>query len=510
MARTRLERGLAGLAAGEKTRLRCSVANHRGEGAEGAEARGGVVSPSRSLTPPPAAAAAAGRSWRGQSTAAADEEECAEENLLEDIMKEGEDSDWGEEEEGKAVSRQSSHSAGEASDSPQGASGEAGTPLANGEARANGSSTGEEPHASLLREAADRHESSGGDATGRGEMSSAPREGGPREEKGWPSKRLPPRTRFFIMKSFSERDVKLSMQKGIWATQQRNEAKLNAAYEEADAVVLFFSVNESRAWQGYAKMASRTGESAQVWTAVDGTQSWGGVFKVKWQTIYDLSFQSAIHLRNPLNENKPIKISRDGQEVEPSVGFAMARLFDEGYVANPSQSMKRRKLEDMATGPPGKGNGHAKGGGYGGNSSYGGFSDYKGKGGPSGPGPSAGGWRGKGVYAQPAYQGGGKGWHGDGGKGKGGGRPYECGGVKRPREPEGGLDITNMSYEEYLALRHKRHEGGAQGGAWGGGCWGGAPSGGPPVWFGQGSGYGYGGYGEPVMHSNYGYSHGWR
>lgn len=33
------------------------------------------------------------------------------------------------------------------------------------------------------------------------------------------------------MKSFSERDVKLSMQKGIWATQQRNESKLNAAYQ---------------------------------------------------------------------------------------------------------------------------------------------------------------------------------------------------------------------------------------------------------------------------------------
>ena len=60
--------------------------------------------------------------------------------------------------------------------------------------------------------------------------------------------------------------------------------------------MLFFSVNESRAFQGYAKMDSRTGETSEVWTAVDGTQSWGGVFKVKWQTIFDLPFdQVGLH-----------------------------------------------------------------------------------------------------------------------------------------------------------------------------------------------------------------------
>eukprot|EP00966_Prymnesium_polylepis_P061319 1422467-Prymnesium_polylepis.1 len=69
-----------------------------------------------------------------------------------------------------------------------------------------------------------------------GVASGAPGASGPApaakdEQKGWPSKRLPQKTRFFIMKSFCERDVKLSMQKGIWATQQRNETKLNQAFE---------------------------------------------------------------------------------------------------------------------------------------------------------------------------------------------------------------------------------------------------------------------------------------
>ena len=35
--------------------------------------------------------------------------------------------------------------------------------------------------------------------------------------------------------------------------------------------------------------------------------------QVKWQTIFDLPFDKTMHLHNPLNENKPVKIGRDGQ-----------------------------------------------------------------------------------------------------------------------------------------------------------------------------------------------------
>ena len=123
----------------------------------------------------------------------------------------------------------------------------------------------------------------------------------PQQQKGWPSKRLPRDTRYFVMKSFSMRDILISLKKGIWATQSRNEAKLNSAYsvrarcslaatgptrhspprsvprgceprrcfpprrpaptstparrtQGSECVILFFSVNESRAFQGYAKM----------------------------------------------------------------------------------------------------------------------------------------------------------------------------------------------------------------------------------------------------------------
>ena len=143
-------------------------------------------------------------------------------------------------------------------------------------------------------------------------------------------------------------------EKAVWATQPRNEQKLNAAFDEAEAVILFFSVNESRAFQGDARMASRTGEAG---TDEDGSALWTGAergvalsrssglmtslmtsdclpHQVKWQTIYDLSFNDVMHLRNPYNEDKPIKISRDGQEVEPTVGRQLCLAIDEGCVAH--------------------------------------------------------------------------------------------------------------------------------------------------------------------------------
>ena len=43
----------------------------------------------------------------------------------------------------------------------------------------------------------------------------------------------------------------------------------------------------------------------------------GGVFKIDWICRKDLSFSKVIHLNNPWNDNKPVKIGRDGQEIEP-------------------------------------------------------------------------------------------------------------------------------------------------------------------------------------------------
>ncbi|CAF1968279.1 unnamed protein product [Brassica napus] len=98
--------------------------------------------------------------------------------------------------------------------------------------------------------------------------------------------------RYFVVKSCNLENFELSVQRGVWATQRSNEAKLNEAFDSVANVILIFSVNRTRHFQ-----------------------------------LCELSFHKTRNLRNPYNENLPVKISRDCQELEPSVGEELASLL---------------------------------------------------------------------------------------------------------------------------------------------------------------------------------------
>nr|GMD09252.1 30-kDa cleavage and polyadenylation specificity factor 30-like [Ipomoea batatas] len=143
--------------------------------------------------------------------------------------------------------------------------------------------------------------------------------------------------------------MELSVQQGVWATQRSNEAKLNEAFDSMENVILIFSVNRTRHFQGCAKMTSRIGGATKGgnWKHEHGTAHYGRNFSVKWlklslfsdfithmcailislMQLCELSFQKTRHLRNPYNENLPVKISRDCQELEASVGEQLASLL---------------------------------------------------------------------------------------------------------------------------------------------------------------------------------------
>ncbi|KAJ4837846.1 30-kDa cleavage and polyadenylation specificity factor 30 [Turnera subulata] len=141
---------------------------------------------------------------------------------------------------------------------------------------------------------------------------------------------LPPGiSRYFIVKSCNRENLELSVQQGVWATQRSNEAKLNEAFDSAENVILIFSVNRTRHFQGCAKMTCKIGASVGGgnWKYAHGTAHYGRNFSVKWLKLCELSFHKTRHLRNPYNENLPVKISRDCQELEPSVGEQLASLL---------------------------------------------------------------------------------------------------------------------------------------------------------------------------------------
>jgi hypothetical protein len=63
---------------------------------------------------------------------------------------------------------------------------------------------------------------------------------------------------------------------------------------------------------------------------------WGEPFKIEWVRTGRLPFYRTRHLRNPWNNDREIKVSRDGTELEPGVGQA---LLDEWDRPEPSPSL---------------------------------------------------------------------------------------------------------------------------------------------------------------------------
>jgi hypothetical protein len=79
--------------------------------------------------------------------------------------------------------------------------------------------------------------------------------------------------RYFILKSLTEYDLDLSVQKNTWATQRHNQDILNQAFRTSKDVFLIFSVNKSGEFYGYARMAGPVSrdENCMPWTSATGS-----------------------------------------------------------------------------------------------------------------------------------------------------------------------------------------------------------------------------------------------
>lgn len=142
-----------------------------------------------------------------------------------------------------------------------------------------------------------------------------------------------PTTRYFLIKSYNQDNLGRSLQHGVWATSQRNDRVFSAAYQTSAFVVLFFSVNHSSRFSGFAVMTSPPGglpelQGKSVFCGPDGSPFPGRLFGVYWVTTTELFFRDCEHLHNSFNEGKPIKVGRDGQEIDPESGRELASLLD--------------------------------------------------------------------------------------------------------------------------------------------------------------------------------------
>ncbi|KAG0037119.1 hypothetical protein BGZ82_003145, partial [Podila clonocystis] len=185
-----------------------------------------------------------------------------------------------------------------------------------------------------------------------------------------------PDSRYFILKSLSEEDLKLSVQYGVWATQDHLVPVLNDAFNTAKDVYLIFSANKSGEFFGYARMMGMiskeledemdaansdkiwqpaidlplspelkasmlvaveeaekegkqisTEEAEKIAIASTTTKSWGIKFPIQWIHVHKVPFNRTARMYNPYYENREVKVSKDGTELEPSVGQQLMALF---------------------------------------------------------------------------------------------------------------------------------------------------------------------------------------
>lgn len=132
-------------------------------------------------------------------------------------------------------------------------------------------------------------------------------------------------SRFYIIKSSNIENIKTSQMHNEWATLVNNQKKINDGFQGKDYIILIFSANKSRSFQGFAVLTSYvTDKIASYWNNENGVNL-GGCFSIQWLVTCELSFQKATNLVNSLNNENVIK-SRDLTELDKTVGKQLCLL----------------------------------------------------------------------------------------------------------------------------------------------------------------------------------------
>ena len=152
------------------------------------------------------------------------------------------------------------------------------------------------------------------------------------------------RTRFFIVKSFNYDNILISMQHGVWSTSPGPTKKLTNAFKNSDHVILIFSVNESRSFQGFAVMENEPDPNLKEDLFITDEASpiqFADNFKVRWIIQCNQPFHNFEHLpTNPMNEELPIKQSKNGQELPFKLGnYLCYMIYGSGLKKEPESKI---------------------------------------------------------------------------------------------------------------------------------------------------------------------------
>lgn len=141
---------------------------------------------------------------------------------------------------------------------------------------------------------------------------------------------IPPingKCRFFTMRSVNMKNVQISAAKGIWATSHGNAQRLRQSFRDVDHVILIFAATESRNFLGYAKMLAEPDDRLYPGIWGDMSSRLSANMRVHWIKQCAVPVGQADHIKNPNNENLPVRRCRDGQDLATTCGEVFCRFL---------------------------------------------------------------------------------------------------------------------------------------------------------------------------------------
>ncbi|KAK3882695.1 hypothetical protein Pcinc_012942 [Petrolisthes cinctipes] len=147
-----------------------------------------------------------------------------------------------------------------------------------------------------------------------------------------------PKPRYFIIKASTYKQLEASLHSSLWAFTHTTEKKVLQALQMGP-VLLVFTLHRGGQFNGYARFSGeRSDERCPEITNIVPAR--GPLYKVEWVRKWNVGFHLTRRLYNPYNDNMQVHMSRDGQEVEPSIGEQLIRLWEKSGGGNLSGGYK--------------------------------------------------------------------------------------------------------------------------------------------------------------------------
>ncbi|UKZ62609.1 uncharacterized protein TrAtP1_003850 [Trichoderma atroviride] len=158
-------------------------------------------------------------------------------------------------------------------------------------------------------------------------------------------------------------NVEMAQRDGLWITKAENGPMLSFAFKQCKTVYLIFSINKSKAFQGYARMTTAPDPNIAPAKWMSNI-SWKAShpFRIEWLNTRRTAFWTLGDLKNAFNDHAPVFVGRDGQEYPEDCGRKILEVLDSGLEETKSggDSPKAAPASPWAT--PASPRSHAKSG----------------------------------------------------------------------------------------------------------------------------------------------------